>query len=105
MRKDYHKVYNQADASAVSEADGTSLLRPVAAPDPTQFHLAPEASQTPGTWQFRRQRRVWSAWVFFAQHSLDVKHSIYDRLVICALRDSLQGAWGHWKAHTRHQMT
>ncbi|KAG2854817.1 hypothetical protein PC113_g12976 [Phytophthora cactorum] len=54
------------------------------------------------TWQFRRQRRVWSAWVFFAQHSLDVKHLIYDRLVICALRDSLQGAWGHWKAHTRH---
>ncbi|KAG7380058.1 hypothetical protein PHYPSEUDO_007804 [Phytophthora pseudosyringae] len=54
------------------------------------------------TWQLRRRRRIWNAWVGFTQHSLDVKHSIYDKLVICALRHSLQGAWGRWKAYTRH---
>ncbi|OWZ23579.1 hypothetical protein PHMEG_0001525, partial [Phytophthora megakarya] len=53
------------------------------------------------TWQFRRQRRVWNAWVYITQHSLEVKHSIYDRLIIRALRNSLQGSWGRWKAYTR----
>lgn len=53
-------------------------------------------------WQLRRQKRVWNAWVNFTQHSRGVKHAVYDKLIICALRHSLQGAWGRWKAYTRH---
>jgi hypothetical protein len=57
------------------------------------------------TWAFRRRRSVWHAWRFFTQHSLDVKHSIYERLIICALRHSLQGAWGCWKTYLDAQRT
>ncbi|KAL3660723.1 hypothetical protein V7S43_014127 [Phytophthora oleae] len=53
------------------------------------------------TWQIRRQRLVWNAWVLFTQHSLDAKYWIYDKLVVCALRHSLQGAWGRWRVYTR----
>ncbi|ETM99658.1 hypothetical protein PPTG_18894 [Phytophthora nicotianae INRA-310] len=67
------------------------------------FSLRQKLQRRQEIWQSRRLKRVWNAWLYFTQHSLYVKHSIYDRLVICALRHSLQGAWRRWKAYTRHE--
>ncbi|RLN92527.1 hypothetical protein BBJ28_00013035 [Nothophytophthora sp. Chile5] len=64
--------------------------------------LRQRISKRQETWGCRRQQRVWRTWMQFVEHSLHVKRLIFDRLVLCALQHSLQGAWGRWRAHTKH---